>query len=40
MDEMRKVIFVEVSTLETTMQKLYDRFVTMHKAVVHLYDFQ
>lgn len=37
---MRKVILVEVSTPETTMWKLYDKFVTVHKEVVHLYGFQ
>lgn len=32
--EMRTTILAEVSTLEGTMQKLYDRFVTVHKLVV------
>jgi len=40
MENMRKEIFVEVSTLETTMHKFYDKFLTMHKAFVHLYGFQ
>ena len=40
MAEMRKVILDEVSTLEITMKKIYDVFVTVHKAVVHLYGFQ
>ena len=40
MAKMRKVILAEVSTLEATMRKLYDGFVTMHKVVFHLYDFQ
>ena len=38
MEKMRKVILAEVSTLETTMQKLYDGFVTMHNAIVHLHN--
>lgn len=33
MAEMRKVIFVVVSTLETITQKLYDEFVMMHKVL-------
>lgn len=34
MAEMRKVTLAKVSTLHTTMWKLYDGFVTVHKAVV------
>ena len=34
MEEMRKAILDEVSTLKTTMWKLYDGFVTMHKVFV------
>lgn len=37
MAKMRKGIFAEVSTLETTMKKLYDKFVIVHKAVFHLH---
>lgn len=33
---MRRVIFYEVSSLETVMRKLYFRFVTVHKSFVHL----
>ena len=40
MKKMKKVILAEISTLETSMQTLYGRLITMHKAVVHLYDFQ
>ena len=40
MPEMRKLTLAEVSTLETTMRKLYDRFVTMHKVVVHIFGSQ
>ena len=40
MAEMRKVILVEVSTLKATMQKLYDKFLIVHKVVVHQYGFQ
>lgn len=40
MVEMRKVILVEVSTLEATMQKLYEGFVIVHKVVVILHGFQ
>ena len=40
MVEMRKVILVEVSTLETTMRKLYDGFVTMHKAFIYVHHLQ
>lgn len=39
MAEMRKAILVEVLTLETTMWKFYDGFVTMYKVVVNLYRF-
>ena len=39
MAEMRKVILTKVSTLEATMQKIYNRFVTVHKAVFHLFGF-
>lgn len=35
--DIRKVIFVEVSSLGETMQKLYDRFVTVHKEVFYLH---
>ena len=38
--EMKKVILIEVSSLETVMQRLYDRFITVHKAVVHLHGHQ
>ena len=38
--EMRKEILAKVSTLESTMQKLYYEFFIMHKVVVHLYGFQ
>ena len=34
---MKKVILTKVSALETVMQRLYDRIITMHKAVVHLH---
>lgn len=40
MAEMRKAILAKASTLETTMQKLYDGFSIMHKEFVHLYGFQ
>lgn len=40
MTEMKKAIVAEISTLEATMQTVYSRFVTVHKAVVHLYGFQ
>ena len=40
MEEMRKVILAEVSTLETTMRKHYDKFFIVHKAIFHLYGFQ
>lgn len=40
MAEMKKFILVELSTLETTMWKLYDKFFIVHKEVVHLYGFQ
>jgi len=40
MAETRKSIPAEVSTPETTMQKHYDEFVTLHKEVVHIYGFQ
>jgi len=40
MAEMRKVIPIVVSTLETTMRKLYDEFVTVNKKVVHVHDLQ
>lgn len=36
--ELRKVILDEVSSLETVMQKLYFKFVTMHESFVHLND--
>lgn len=38
--EMKKVILSKVSTLETIMERLYDRFVTMHKAIFHLHGHQ
>lgn len=38
--EMRKEILAKVSTLEAAMQNLYDRFITVHKEVVHLHGFQ
>ena len=38
--EMKTMILVEVSTLGDTMQKLYDRFLTVHKAVVHVHGLQ
>lgn len=34
------MILYEVSTLGETMQNLYDVFVTIHKAVVHLHGLQ
>lgn len=37
MGEMRKVILVEVSTLEESMQKLYDGFFIMHKGIVYVH---
>lgn len=40
MAEMKKVILSKVSTLETTMQKLYDRFFTMHNVFVHVQGLQ
>lgn len=40
MEEMRKVILAEVSTLEATMWKLYEGFPTVYKVDVHLYSFQ
>lgn len=40
MAEMTRGILANVSTLEATMWKLYDRFVTIHKEVVHLFGFQ
>lgn len=40
MVEMRKTIIVEVLTLETTMWKHYDGFVTVHNIVFHLYGFK
>lgn len=40
MVEMRKSMLTEVSTLETTMRKMYGIFFTMHKTVVHLYGSQ
>ena len=40
MEEMRKVIMAKVSTLDTTMWKLYDGFVTVHKAVVCVHGLQ
>lgn len=40
MADMRKVILAEVSTLETTMQILYDGFVTLHKVVVSVHGLQ
>lgn len=40
MGEMRKVILVEVTTLEETMWKLYDGFVTVHKEVICVYGLQ
>jgi len=39
-EEIRKEIHAKVLTLETTIWKSYDIFVTMHKVVVHLYGFQ
>lgn len=39
MVEMKKVILVEVSTLETTIQKIYDRFFIVCKVDLHLYAF-
>jgi len=38
--EMMIMILVEVSTLEDTMWKLYEKFVTMHKLVDHVNDLQ
>ena len=40
MSKMRKVILIEVSTLETTMRKIYDGFVTVHKAVFDVHVLQ
>jgi len=40
MAEIRKVILIEVSTLEATMRKIYEGFVIVHKANVHLYSFE
>lgn len=40
MGEMRKVILFEISTLESTMWKIYDGFVTVNKVVVHVHDLQ
>ena len=37
---MKKTILVDISTLENTMQMLYNKFFPVHKAIVHLYDFQ
>jgi len=34
MGEMRKAILAEVSTFKSTMRKIYDEFITVHKAVV------
>ena len=34
------MILVEVSTLGETMRKLYDGFITIHKAVVHFHGLQ
>jgi len=38
--ELREEIPSEVSTIGETMQKLNDRFVTIHKAVFHLHGLQ
>lgn len=40
MAEMRKMILTKASTLEKVMWKMYDRFVTVHKAFVHLHGYQ
>lgn len=37
---MRAATLAEVSTLEETMQKPYDWFVTVHKEVVHFHGLQ
>ena len=37
---MTAAILVEVSTLGETMWKIYDRFVTIHKAIIHLHGLQ
>lgn len=37
MGEMRKIIPAKVLTLEDTMHKLYEVFVTMHKEVVYVH---
>lgn len=38
--KMKKAILVKVSTLETVMQRVYDRFITVHKAILHLNGHQ
>lgn len=40
MEQMRKVILAEVSTLETTMRNRYDRFITVHKEFFHVHGLQ
>lgn len=37
---MKTTILAKVSTLESTMRKLYDGFVTMHKSVVCIHGLQ
>lgn len=38
--EMKMTILVEVSSLEIVTRRLYDRLITVHKAVVHLHGHQ
>lgn len=40
MGEMRASILSKVATLRVTMWKLYDRFSTMHKEIVHFHGLQ
>jgi len=39
MVEMRKLILVEISTIEAIMQRIYDEVLTMHKVTSHLFGF-